>query len=335
MNFFQYTEAKTTRDAIKAKQEKEASYFIAGGSNLVDMMKEGIQHPQQLVDINTISGLREIKNTGDTVYLGTLASNTVAAESEKIINFAPLVSQSIVKGATQQIRNMATIGGNLMQESRCPFFYDVSASCGRRTVGDVCPTVTAKDGIRTNALFGLNESCNTPHPSDMAVGMLALRSKVVLQSKNDTRKLTLDKFYHIPVKENTKITHLQDGEMIVGVEIPLEHGFNHSAYLKVRDRKSYAFALISGAAALNIQTGTILNAGLASGWVGTIPWRFEEAENFLQGKAATESNFRQAAKIAVGNAQPKKNNAFKVKLLEKILIRTLLMAKETPYGTNN
>ncbi|MBP2831233.1 xanthine dehydrogenase family protein subunit M [Aquimarina sp. U1-2] len=333
MKHFNYTVANSTKDAIKEKSNHKNAYYIAGGSNLVDMMKVGIQRPDYLVDIMSIP-FKEIKKEGNSIRLGALVSNTAAAEAALVLQNAPLVTQSITKGATQQIRNMATIGGNLMQEPRCPHFYDLSSACGRRTQNAVCPTTTEKGDNRSNAIFGINNSCNIPHPSDMAVGMLALRSNVILQGKKEARKMPLGEFYHIPSNESTKITYLKEGELITAVEIPLEPGFTHSAYLKVRDRKSYAFALISGAVAFNLKDNLINESGIAAGGVGTIPWRFKNAEQFLKGKMATVENFKKAAAIAIQGAKTGKHNKFKVRLLERILVRTMIMAKNTPYGTN-
>ena len=332
MKHFNYIVAQSNKEAIKEKAKHDNAYFIAGGSNLIDMMKEGIQRPDHLVDVLALP-LKAIKLEEDHLHLGALISNTVAAENEIVLQNAPLIGQSIAKGATQQIRNMATIGGNLMQETRCPYFYDISAPCNRRENSSGCSALmTGND--RGHAIFGRTSNCIAVHPSDMAVGMQALKTIVNLQGSKSSRSLPLNQFYQLPSGSPITSTSLQPGELITSVEIPLGLGFNHSAYLKVRDRRSYAFALISGAVAFNIQDDIIRKAGIAAGGVGTVPWPFDEVEAYLEGKSATEANFRAAAKIAIEGAQPGKQSGFKVALLEKILIRTMLMAKKTPYGTS-
>ncbi len=330
MKPFNYTVVGSADEAVQLKQENSSSKFIAGGSNIIDMMKEGIQRPNQLLDISKLD-LVGIEVKDNTLIIGALVSNTEAAEDKTVLQKAPLVSQSIVKGATQQIRNMASIAGNLMQETRCPYFYDITSNCNRRKDGSGCSALeTGND--RGNAIFGTSKKCIAVHPSDMAVGMMALGVRVNLRHQNGERTLTLNEFYKEPGRTPETITNLKDGELITSIEIPLDNGFNHSAYLKVRDRKSYAFALISGAAVLTLNKGIIIKAGIAAGGVGTIPWFFKDASAYLRGKEPSQSNFESAAKIAVKGAKSGNQNGFKKELLERIIIRTLLMAKRTPYG---
>jgi xanthine dehydrogenase YagS FAD-binding subunit len=317
---FQYERAKTTKAAINGLTNSSNARFIAGGTNLVDLMKRNIVAPTKLVDINMVP-LKDIQQQNGKTSIGALALNSKVADSKLILEKHPLLSQALNAGASAQIRNMATVGGNMMQRTRCPYFYDTALPCNKREPGSGCG---AMEGLnRMHAIFGTSEQCIAVHPSDMCIALVALDAQVLIAGPKGERRIPFEEFHRLPGNQPEKDNTLQNNEMIVSVEIP-DNAFNKNAYyMKVRDRASYAFALVSVAAALNMDGKVIKDARLAMGGVAHKPWRLKEAEKALVGKPATEETFRQAAEVAMQGAKAYKYNAFKLKLGPNVIVEAL------------
>ncbi|RRB03980.1 FAD binding domain-containing protein [Larkinella rosea] len=329
MRPFTYTRATDATSAIKLLAENPHAKFLAGGTNLLDLMKEDVERPTALIDISDLD-LNDIKpitagvNQGG-ISLGGLGKNTDAANHPLVRQHYPLLSQAILAGASGQIRNMATNGGNLLQRTRCPYFYEVAMPCNKREPGTGCG---ARDGInRMHAIFGWSEHCVAVYPSDLAVALTALDAGVIVRSANgQQRRIPIADFYRLPGDEPEKDTNLPHGELITAIELPKNRFANQSYYLKVRDRASYAFALVSVAAALETEGNTIKQARIAMGGVAHKPWRALKAEQMLVGKEATEANFKLAADAEMADAKPLTHNAFKVELGNRSIVLALRMA---------
>jgi len=308
--------------AVKLVAVNKDARFIAGGTNLIDLMKEGIDRPNELVDISRIP-LNLIRSLGGNgVSIGALAKNTDTANHPLIRQGFPLLTQAILSGASPQIRNMATNGGNLMQRTRCAYFYDLGTPCNKRQPGSGC---SAKDGLnRYSAIFGWSDSCVAVHPSDMCVALAALDATVKIRTLDDQeRKMNFTAFHRLPGDRPDLDNSLSHGEMIVSIDIPKNNFAANSYYLKVRDRASYAFALVSVAAALEISGGVIRQARIAIGGVAHRPWRAEASERILAGKKPEAALFQQAAEVAVQDAKPLSENAYKVRLVQRSIAKAL------------
>ena len=321
---FQYVRAATPKAAVDTVVKDPAAQFIAGGTNLVDLMKKGVQSPEKLVDINNLA-LKEIKKEGARLRIGALALNSQVADSELVRKEQPLLSQALGAGASQQIRNMATVGGNLMQRTRCPYFYNTDMPCNKRQPGSGCGAL--KGYNRMHAIFGASDKCIAVHPSDMAIALVALDATVVVTGAKGERRIPFQNFHRLPGDTPQKDNTLERGELIIAVEIPDNPFREHVHYLKVRDRTSYAFALVSVAAALEMDGDTIKNVRLGMGGVAHKPWRLTEAEAFLKGKIASEATFRLAANIAMRNAKGYGYNNFKLKMAPSSIVEALTIAK--------
>jgi xanthine dehydrogenase YagS FAD-binding subunit len=308
-----------------AEAGKKEARFIAGGTNLLDLMKEGVEQPAELVDISrlTLSQIKTIPNGG--VSIGALARNSDTANHPLIRQNYPLLSQAILAGASAQIRNMATNGGNLLQRTRCPYFYDVAMPCNKREPGTGCG---ALEGInRMHAIFGWNEKCIAVYPSDMAIALSALDAVVKVRGADGKeRAIPFADFHRLPGDAPEKDTNLAHGELITAIELPKSPFAGKSYYLKVRDRASYAFALVSVAAALEMNGNTIKQARVAMGGVAHKPWRAVEAEKVLIGKPADEKTFMQAAEAELKAAKALKYNAYKIELGKRAIVRALMQA---------
>lgn len=325
MRPFKYTTAKDVTSAIKLVTGNPNARFLAGGTNLLDLMKEDVERPDEVVDVTRL-GLTQIKATGaGGISIGGLGRNTDAANYPLVREHYPLLTQAILAGASGQIRNMATNGGNLLQRTRCPYFYDVSMPCNKREPGSGCG---AMEGInRMHAIFGWSEKCIAVYPSDMAVALAALDAIVkVKDASGQERSVAFPDFHRLPGETPEKETNLSHGELITSIEIPKNNFAAHSYYLKVRDRASYAFALVSVAAALEIKGNVISQVRIAMGGVAHKPWRALKAEQMLIGKEATEANFKQAADAEMADAKPLEHNKFKVELGNRSIVRALQMA---------
>jgi xanthine dehydrogenase YagS FAD-binding subunit len=319
MNPFNYARAHDVDDALALY--RPGSRFIAGGTNLLDLMKENLVRPERLIDITRLP-LREISLLGDDrVRIEALVSNADLAHDALIQARYPLLSQAILAGASPQLRNMATTGGNLLQRTRCYYFYDANVPCNKREPGTGCPARTGLN--RIHAIFGASEHCVATHPSDMCVALAALGASVEVQGKAGRRVIEFADFHRLPGEHPERDNQLAEDELIVAVELPAEGFAPHSAYLKVRDRASYAFALVSVAAALKLDGGVIREARLALGGVAHKPWRDAAVEAALIGQAVSHETFTAAAEAMVKGAQPLAGNAFKVKLARRAIVRAL------------
>ncbi|MDB5015040.1 MAG: molybdopterin dehydrogenase FAD-binding protein [Daejeonella sp.] len=321
---FGYTRVSTPKAAIAAVVKDNAAQWIAGGTNLVDLMKKGVVTPEKLVDINKLL-LKEIKKEGRFLHIGALALNSDVAESDLVLKEQPLLSMALKAGASQQIRNMATVGGNMMQRTRCPYFYNPDMPCNKREPGTGCGAL--KGFNRMHAIFGASEKCIAVHPSDMCIALVALDASVLVTGPKGDRRIPFQNFHRLPGDLPQKDNTLERGELITSIEIP-DNNFKekHVHYLKVRDRTSYAFALISVAVAVDLQGDVINDARLAMGGVAHKPWRLTAAENFLKGKQATEAVYRQAAELAMQDAKGFGHNNFKLKLAPNTLVEALKTA---------
>lgn len=324
MRPFKYNRPVDASAATKAVSANAEAMFIAGGTNIIDLMREGVEQPGELVDLSRLA-LTQIKAAGGGVSIGALAKNTDTANHPLIRQGYPLLSQAILAGASAQIRNMATNGGNLMQRTRCSYFYEISMPCNKREPGSGCGAI---GGInRNHAIFGVSDKCVAVNPSDMCVALAALDATVNVQGTDGkTRSIPIADFHRLPGDTPEKDNNLRHGELITSIDLPKSNFAANSYYLKVRDRSSYAFALVSVAAALEISGGKIKNARIALGGVAHKPWRSTEAESFLIGKAANEENFRSAAEAAMKNAKPLEHNAFKVELGKRAIALALKRA---------
>ena len=310
MKQFQYVRP-ASQSAVLDAITKPGSKIIAGGTNLVDLMKKGVMSPDKLVDINSLP-LNSIKTSPDGLHIGALALNSVLSENSLVLDKHPLLAMALKAGASPQLRNMATLGGNMMQRTRCAYFYDTTMPCNKRTPGTGCGAMGGYN--RMHAIFGASAQCIAVHPSDMCVALAALDATVTIAGKKGERRIPFTEFHRLPGEQPELDNHLGAGEMILGVDIPDNNFAGNSYYLKVRDRQSYAFALVSVAAGLAIQNGVIKQARLAMGGVAHKPWRLFEAEKFLAGQAPTEENFKKAAQLAMQGAKGREHNAFKLKL---------------------
>lgn len=331
MNRFDYTRAGTVADAIAAASEGGAA-FLAGGTNLLDLMKGGISRPERLIDISRLPGLDRIEVASDgSISIGALVRNSDLAHHSEIATRVPSVAEALLSGASAQLRNSATAAGNVMQRTRCFYFYDTSSACNKRTPGSGCD---AKGGdTRLAAILGWSESCIATHPSDFCVPMVAFDAVVEIVGPERRREVLLEHFHCLPGETPDRETVLGKGEMIVGLRLPGEASrfANHTRYLKVRDRTSYAFAVVSAAAALRLTGDRIEEARIALGGVALKPWRAREAEEVLSGQHVRDEAFARAAHAALGAAKPSGENGFKIELARRLIVRTLReAAKGTP-----
>ncbi|WP_207496464.1 FAD binding domain-containing protein [Aridibaculum aurantiacum] len=320
---FSYIKPLSQRAAIDALRKDPTAQFIAGGTNLVDLMKRGVSAPQKLIDINALP-LKQIAQQEGKINIGALALNGAVSEHPLIVSKLPLLSLALQAGASAQLRNMATVGGNMMQRTRCPYFYETSLPCNKREPGSGCSALEGYN--RMHAIFGHSNSCIAVHPSDMSVAMAALNATVLVEGPKGKRAIPFTDFHKLPGDTPQKDNTLQPGELIVGVNVPEQPFTKHVHYLKIRDRASYAFALVSVAAALHLDGKTIKDARLAMGGVAHKPWRLADAEKHLVGKRATEETFLQAAEIAMQGAKAFKHNAFKIPMGKNAIVEALKTA---------
>ena len=325
MHAFRYIRAERVDDAVAALQ-RPGTRLLGGGTNLLDLMKGDVEQPVVLVDITRLP-LADIRETADGgLAIGALARNSEAANHPLVRTRYPLLSQAFLAGASQQLRNMATVGGNLLQRTRCHYFYDVAyAECNKRRPGSGC---AARNGFtRQHAILGASEQCIAVHPSDMAVALAALDATVHVKGRGGERRIPMSDFHRLPGSTPERDTTLGADEMILAVELPPSPFAAHCHYLKVRDRASYAFALVSVAAALDFAPdGTVRAARVALGGVAHKPWRVPEAERRLTGAPLTRAAIDDAGRISVAGAQPVRDNAFKVPLARRTVARALEVA---------
>ncbi len=326
MNNFGYIQATSVKDAVKQAVDSENAMFIGGGTNVVDRIKAFLEQPSQLIDITRLQmhGIERMPN--GSLRLGALVTNTAASDHPDIRRDYPILSRAILSGASQQIRNVATIGGNLLQRTRCPYYYDTAFSCNKRLPGSGCPAVTGMNQM--HAILGASDKCVAVNPSDMCVALAALDAVVEVEGLQGKREIPFANFHRLPEDTPQQDTHLQPGELIISVILPPLSFVKSGVYLKIRDRSSYSFALISVAAAVELVGERIENVRLAMGGVAHKPWRATEAEQFLIGKPADIATFTQAADIAMQGAKPLAHNGYKVELAKRAIHRALKISAQ-------
>ncbi len=326
MNPFDYVRPATIAEAVAAASEPGAAY-LAAGTNLLDLMKGGITRPSRLVDVTRLPGLDRIERLpGGGVRIGALVRNADLAHDPDFGRRFPAVAEALLSGASAQLRNAATVGGNLLQRTRCAYFYDVASACNKREPGAGCE---ARGGdTRLHAVLGWSESCIATNPSDFCVPLVAFDAIVEIEGRAGRREVALDGFHRLPAGTPERDSVLEPGELIVAVRLPAEAAaFSaHARYLKVRERTSYAFAVVSAAAALRIEGATIVAARIALGGVAPKPWRARAAEQTLAGARPDAEAFRRAAEAALADAQPSGDNAYKIELARRIVTRSLTLA---------
>ncbi|MEA3540987.1 MAG: xanthine dehydrogenase family protein subunit M [Pseudomonadota bacterium] len=324
MTPFTYHRAATASEA--AQQAGAAGKYLGGGTNLVDLMRETIERPAALIDVTGLdSAITEQPDGG--LLIGASARNTAVAEHRLVRDRYPLLARAIVAGASAQIRNMATVGGNLLQRTRCLYFYDVDgARCNKRAPGEGCDAIGGLN--RNHAILGASDACIATHPSDMCVALAALDAMVHVQGADDARAIAFTDFHRLPEDRPDVETLLRPGELITGIALPPLAFARRSTYRKVRDRASYAFALVSVAAALDMEDGRIADVRLALGGVAHKPWRATRAEAALRGQPASAALFLDAARAELADARPLRDNGFKVELAQRTIVAVLTQLME-------
>jgi xanthine dehydrogenase YagS FAD-binding subunit len=326
MKSFDYVRPVTVKEAVAAASEPGAAY-LAAGTNLLDLMKGGVARPSRLVDISRLPGLDRIEELADGgVRIGALVRNADLARDRDFARRFPAVAEALLSGASAQLRNAATVGGNLLQRTRCAYFYDVASACNKREPGSGCDARGGEN--RLHAVLGWSESCIATHPSDFCVPLVALDAIVEIEGKAGRREIPLEAFHRLPGDTPERESVLERGEMIVAVRLPAAAAefAAHARYLKLRERTSFAFAVVSAAAALRIEKGRIAEARLALGGVALKPWRAREAERILAGGRADAALFQRAAEAALAQAKPSGDNGFKIELARRIVVRALALA---------
>ena len=331
MNNFGYARARDVGDAVRRIAADPAAKFIAGGTNLIDLMKENVARPSQLIDITHLP-LGNVEETRDGgLRIGALVLNTDLAYHPQIEARYPLLGSAILAGASQQLRNMASTGGNLLQRTRCFYFYDTATPCNKREPGSGCSAIAGVN--RMHAILGTSEQCIATHPSDMCVALAALDARVLASGAAGERTIAFAEFHRLPGDTPHIDSNLAADEIITAVELPPKGFASNYSYLKIRDRLSHAFALVSVAAALEIQDGTIAQARLALGGVAHKPWRDREAEGALNGAPATRESFMNAAETVLRDARGFGHNDFKIELARRAIVRALSQAaRGTPQS---
>ncbi len=320
MTPFAFARASDVHDAVRLGAQPQAKY-LGGGTNLVDLMREMVEQPATLVDVTTLSTAIEEQADG-SLLIGAGVKNTALAAHPAVRERYPMLSRAIVAGASAQIRNMATVGGNLLQRTRCAYFYDHDgARCNKRVPGEGCDAI---DGFnRNHAVLGGSAACVATHPSDMCVALVALDAVVHLEGVNGKRTMPLVELHRLPGDRPDVETLMAPGELITAIALPRLSAARRSSYRKVRDRSSYAFALVSVAAALEIENGVIEEVRLALGGVGTKPWRAWQAEDMLRGQPVSHELFGIAAALEFADAKPLRDNAFKIGLAQRTIVAVL------------
>ena len=323
MQAFDLLQPTDTREALELITQTNNAAFIAGGTNVIDLLKCGVTSPSTLVDITRLP-LDSIDADSQCVRIGALVRNSDVARHPAIVEHFPMLSKAFLAGASPQLRNMATMGGNVLQRTRCSYFRDPAAACNKRHPGDGCD---AFEGFhRMHAILGTSDACFATHASDAAVALVALDAVVEIQSAAGSRRISLEEFYALPGDTPNVENDLKPGELITAIEISRGPAQRHSTYLKVRDRASYEFALVSVAAGLEFDGDRVDQARIALGGIGTIPWRARAAEDALVGTSG-DSAYQKAAEVALSHAVPRRDNGFKVELAKRAIVRALEMVR--------
>lgn len=331
---FAYARASDVADAVRMMAADPEAKFIAGGTNLIDLMKEDVARPSRLIDITHLPMTSIEERSDGGVRIGALVPNSDLAHHPLIEARYPLLSSALLAGASQQLRNMASTGGNLLQRTRCHYFYDTATPCNKRDPGSGCSAI--KGHNRQHAILGHSDACIATHPSDMCVALAALGATVSVTGARGDRSIPFADFHRLPGDTPQRDANLEPDEIITAIELPAE-GFSKAySYLKIRDRLSYAFALVSVAAALELDSGKIKSARLALGGVAHKPWRDPEAEAVLSGVVANETNFKKAADVLLRGAEGFAHNSFKIDLARRAIVRALTQAAQsTPQSQSN
>jgi xanthine dehydrogenase YagS FAD-binding subunit len=331
---FKYVRAADVADAVRQISADPAAKFIAGGTNLIDLMKDDVERPSRLIDISRLP-LRSIEETADGgLRIGALVPNSDLAYHASIAQRYPMLASAILAGASAQLRNMASTGGNLLQRTRCYYFYDTATPCNKREPGSGCSAITGLN--RMHAILGASEACIATHPSDMCVALAALDAMVYVAGPSGARAIAFADFHCLPGNTPQRETTLQPNEIVTAIELPPRGFAANYTYLKVRDRLSYAFALVSVAVGLELDGSRIKEGRLALGGVAHKPWRDPSAEAALRGQAADPSTFARAADVLLRDARGFEHNAFKIDLAHRAIVRALTQATNgTPQSQSN
>jgi xanthine dehydrogenase YagS FAD-binding subunit len=323
---FQYVRANDVADAVRHMAADPTAKFIAGGTNLIDLMREDVERPSRLIDISRLP-LNTVEETASGgLRIGALMPNSDLAYHPLIAQRYPMLASAILAGASQQLRNMASTGGNLLQRTRCSYFYDTTTPCNKREPGSGCSAIKGLN--RGHAILGTTEACIATHPSDMCVALAALDAKVHVTGPAGERAIAFSNFHRLPGDTPQRDTNLAPNEIVTAVELPPQGFATNYTYLKIRDRLSYAFALVSIAAALELEGGTIKKARLALGGVAHKPWRDTAVEGAMRGQSANRGTFAQAADGLLHDARGYEHNAFKIDLARRAIVRALIQAAE-------
>jgi xanthine dehydrogenase YagS FAD-binding subunit len=319
---FEYRRVADPAEAVAALARRPEARFLAGGTNLVDLMRLGVEEPELLIDVSRLGAELVEETEAGGLLIGAGVRNSDLAADYRVRESYPALSQALLKGASGQLRNLATVGGNLLQRTRCLYFQDATKPCNKRAPGSGCPAI---EGEHANlAIFGHSEHCVATHPSDMAVAMAALDAVVHVESASGARTIPLVGFHRLPGDEPDRDTVLEHGELITAVELPPLAAARRSLYHKARERRSFAFALVSVAAALELDGHEVHDVRIALGGVAHVPWRAARAEQVLRGGQLTEELAEEAAEAELSYAAPLRDNAFKVSLARQMIVRALL-----------
>ncbi len=331
---FQYARAADVADAVRQIAADPKAKFIAGGTNLIDLMKEEVERPSRLIDISRLPLDNVEETSGGGVRIGALVPNSDLAHHPLIAQRYPILASAIIAGASAQLRNMASTGGNLLQRTRCYYFYDIATPCNKREPGTGCSAVNGVN--RMHAILGTSESCIATHPSDMCVALAALEAKVLVAGPGGQRTIAFADFHRLPGDTPHRDTNLEANEIVTAIELPARGFAKNYTYLKIRDRLSYAFALVSVAAALELDGQAIKEARLALGGVAHKPWRDVNAEASLRGQAANRDSFARAAEALLHGAKGYAHNTFKIDLARRAIVRALAQASQgTPQSQSS
>jgi xanthine dehydrogenase YagS FAD-binding subunit len=331
---FQYSRANNAAEAVRQMAGTPTAKFVAGGTNLIDLMKMDVEHPTTLIDISRLPLDKVEEIAGGGLRIGALVRNSDVAYHPLVQRRYPVLSSAFLAGASQQLRNMASTGGNLLQRTRCAYFYDIATPCNKREPGSGCSAI---GGInRMNAILGTSDACIAVHPSDMCVALAVLEAKVHVTGPRGERVIAFADFHRLPGDTPQRDTNLNADDLVTSVELPQQGFAANYTYLKIRDRLSYAFALVSVAVGLELEGGTIKEARFALGGVAHKPWRNPQAEAALRGRAANEATFAQAADVVLREAKGFGHNTFKIDLARRTIVRALSQAaRGTPQSQSN
>jgi xanthine dehydrogenase YagS FAD-binding subunit len=331
---FQYSRASNVAEAVRLVATNPGAKFIAGGTNLVDLMKMDVERPTRLIDISRLPLDKVEETAGGGLRIGALVPNSDLAYHPLVERRYPVLSSALLAGASQQLRNMASVGGNLLQRTRCPYFYDIATPCNKREAGSGCPAIGGLN--RMNAILGANDSCIAVHPSDMCVALAMLEAKVHVTGAHGERVIAFADFHRLPEDMPQRDNNLDADELVTAIELPPRGFATNYTYLKIRDRLSYAFALVSVAGGLELDGGRVREARFALGGVAHKPWRNAQAEAAISGRPANEGTFAQAADLVLREAKGFEHNTFKIELARRAIVRALSQAaRGTPQSQSD